>query len=827
MSTDNSNSKRKKPARDHSDLAFHCEAVARIVWGKPSSETATELRWGTRGSRVVDRAKGVWYDHERGVGGGTLDLVPGATRKERWQWLRDRGLINNAPGGARKVKNGGAAKFTIIATYDYTDESGAPLFQVVRFAPKDFRQRRPNGKGGWSWSLGKTRRVLYRLPEVRDAVADDRLVVIPEGEKDADNLSKLGFTATCNAGGANKWRTEYTESLRNADVVIIGDNDDAGRAHVAHVGSSLRGVARRVRVLDLAKAWPECPAKGDISNWIEASGTAEALNALIEVLPEWTPAESALGRDDSATDAGAGIDDDAEIQRLAKLSLLKYERERAAAATRLSLRTPTLDKLVVAKRKELGHDDGKQGRLLSLPEPEPWHERVDGVDVLREVSDAIRQHVVMSDLYADATALWVVHTYLLDVVDITPRLAITSPEKQCGKTTLLDVLFCLTWRPLEVSNTTTSPIFRTIEKIRPTLLLDEGDTFLLGNEEMRGILNSGHRRGGSVLRTVGDDFEPRQFATYAACAIAMIGQLPGTLADRSITIELQRRLAGEALEPFRVDRTEHLGWLASKAARWAADNADRVRAADPVMPEGVFNRIADNWRPLLAIADVAGDEWPQRARRALEKIQATVEDASVRVQLLADIRAIFADRQVDRLPSLKLVEALVAIDGRPWAEWKAGKPLSQNGLARLLKPLKIRPGTKRIDGEKTAKGYYLADFDDAFSRYLGQGEEFNPSHRHNYGETGISEGSPSVTPEPSVTNGKCENPNNSRHCDGVTDAERGFARATNGNDATDRRCDHCGFPGASGQWDWPGRPDGIWLHPRCEAPWFDSERDKH
>jgi hypothetical protein len=602
VSTDNSNSKRKKAARDHSDLAFHCEAVARIVWGNPSSETATELRWGMHGSRVVNRAKGIWFDHEHGIGGGTLDLALGATKDDRLQWLRDRGIISNAPRGSQKRKNGGAAPSTIIATYDYNDESGVLLFQVVRRAPKDFRQRRPNGKGGWIWSLGNTRRVLYRLPEVGDAVASGRMVLVVEGEKDADNLRKLGFTATCNAGGANKWRAEYNESLHDADVVIIGDNDDAGRAHVAQVASSLHRIAQRVRALDLDQAWPECPAKGDISDWIEAGGTAEALSALVEALPEWTPPES----DDGVPDAGAGIDGDAEIQCLAKLSLLKYERERETAAKRLALRTSILDKLVEAKRRELGQDDGKQGHRLSLPEPTPWPECVEGVELLCEMSAAIRKHVVMPYNCADATALWVVHTYMLDVLDITPRLAVTSPEKQCGKTTLLDVLCRLVWRPLEASNTTTSPIFRTIEKARPTFLMDEGDTFLLGNEDMRGILNSGHRRGGSVLRTVGDDFEPRQFGTYAACAIAMIGQLPGTLADRSIAIELQRRLAGEVVEPFRFDRTEHLDRLASKATRWAADNADRVRAADPWMPSGVLNRVADNWAPLLAIADVAG-----------------------------------------------------------------------------------------------------------------------------------------------------------------------------------------------------------------------------
>jgi AAA domain len=273
-------------AGDHSDMALLCEPVARIVWGQPSSETASQLRWGTRGSRVLDRAKGVWHDHERGVGGGTLDLVPAATRTEQLQWLRDRGLISGAPG------NGGAASLSIVATYNYMDESGAPLFEVVRLSPKDFRQRRPNGKGGWNWSLGDARRVLYRLPEVRDAAASGRLVLVVEGEKDTDNLRKLGFTATCNPGGANKWRAEYNESLRGADVVIIGDNDPSGRSHAAHVASSLKDVARRVRVLDLCKAWPACPAKGDISDWIEASGTAEALLALIEALPEWVPAEA-------------------------------------------------------------------------------------------------------------------------------------------------------------------------------------------------------------------------------------------------------------------------------------------------------------------------------------------------------------------------------------------------------------------------------------------------------------------------------------------------------------------------------------------------------
>jgi Protein of unknown function (DUF3631) len=338
------------------------------------------------------------------------------------------------------------------------------------------------------------------------------------------------------------------------------------------------------------------------------------------------------------------------------------------------------------------------------------------------------------------------------------------------------------------------------------------------DEELRGILNSGHRRGGSVLRTVGDDFEPRQFSTYSACAIALIGRLPGTLADRSIAVELQRRLDSEPIESFRSARIGHLEELASKAARWAADNLDRLRSADPAMPPGVFNRVADNWRGLLAIADILGGDWPQRARRALEAGRSTAEDDSVRVQLLVDINATFMQRATARLLSGDLVEALVAMEGRPWAEFsKIRKPLTQNGLARLLKPLKITPDNIRV-GDRVAKGYHLAQFQDAFRRYLRDAGGFKPPPRYNADEMGSCEDFKPLHASPDVADGKCEKPNNDGHCSGVA-AERGTT--------AECRCHHCGGLGLGADpfrpWDWPGRPDGIWLHPRCEGPWIDRE----
>ena len=180
-------------------------------------------------------------------------------------------------------------------------------------------------------------------------------------------------------------------------------------------------------------------------------------------------------------------------------------------------------------------------------------------------------------------ALWALHTHVFDCFNHSPRLAITSPEKGCGKTTALDVLRELVARPLPTSNVTVSAVFRTIEIANPTLLIDEADTFLKENEELRGILNSGHRKGTPIIRTVGDDYEPRQFSTWSPAAIAMIGNLPSTLDDRSINVRLRRRKPTERVQTFRSDRSTDLHVLARRAARWAADHQAALVNADPEM----------------------------------------------------------------------------------------------------------------------------------------------------------------------------------------------------------------------------------------------------
>ena len=423
-------------------------------------------------------------------------------------------------------------------------------------------------------------------------------------------------------------------------------------------------------------------------------------------------------------------DDDAQLERLARFSPLEYGRARKEAAKELSGGSVTfLDAAVKAKRGELGidKDDGLQGHALDLPPPEPWPEPVDGAELLDHVASAIKRYVVMSEHAAIGGALWCLHTYFLDCFLISPRLAIRSATHRCGKTTFLDIVSHLALRALASANVTAASVFRVIEACRPTLLIDEADTFLPEADELRGVINSGHRKGGAVIRTVGDDHEPRKFSTYAACAIALIGKLPTTLHDRSApVIDLKRRLPSEKVDNFRLDRTAHLDELARKAARWASDNAARIQDADPALPAGLFNRDGDNWRPLLAIAEAAGGKWPDRAREAAAICCAVagVEDASQVELLLSDIRDVFAAKKADgitladEITSAALVERLVAIEGHPWAEMgKSQRPLTQTRLARMLRPLGIGP-EKVGPEDKRLQGYSRDRFKEAFSRYL-------------------------------------------------------------------------------------------------------------
>ena len=372
----------------------------------------------------------------------------------------------------------------------------------------------------------------------------------------------------------------------------------------------------------------------------------------------------------------------AEIKRLARLPLIEYERQRKASAEKLEItRIAALDNAVKAARAGNGDTNG-QGRPLELPAIEPWLECVNGADLLDGIRNAVKRYLVLPESSAECLALWVVHTHAFQCFEHTPRLAITAPEKQCGKSKTLDVLECLVASPLRTSNIKSATIFRTIEKATPTLLIDEADTFLNGDDEARGILNDGHKRGGQTIRLVGEKYEPRQFSTFCPVAIAMIGRLPDTLEDRSVSINLRRARTSELMKPFRSDRADDLRQLARKAARWVADNRKDLAAADPATGT-LINRPADNWRPLMAIADIAGRGWAKVTRSIAESAQTAKQDQSRRTMVLIDICEFFAAHPgTDRVRSTELANALGEMENRPWSEWRNGKPITPAALAR-------------------------------------------------------------------------------------------------------------------------------------------------
>jgi putative DNA primase/helicase len=466
----------------------------------------------------------------------------------------------------------------------------------------------------------------------------------------------------------------------------------------------------------------------------------------------------AVRRIAEGTQAVVGIA--ADVERLACLSPIQYDRVRQSEAVRLNVRVTTLDSEVAKLRAEEG--DAGHGRPFEIDTPEPWPDPVDGAWLLNELAATFRRYVVLPEHGDTIAALWTLHTYAFEFGHITPILVIASPDKGCGKTTMRDVLAQVVRSALSTDGISASALFRVIEKWRPSVLLDDFDSWGRENEELRGVLNTGYRRGGVYVRCVGDDSEPRGFVTYAPKAINLIGRLHPTLHDRAIVITMRRKLRGEAVESLHDFDGEE---LRRRCARWVADNAACLQGLKPLMPEGLFNRQADNWRPLLALADVAGGDWPDRARQAALAVIASDTDDSLGVMLLADIRATFDARGLDRITTEGLIEALTGMDERPWVEFSHGKPLTSRALSRLLKPFEIRPGTIRLHDGRTPKGYMREWFEDAFARYIPEESATPPQSNETRGLREYL----SATGAKNVADEKCEKSLENKTCGGVAD----------------------------------------------------------
>ncbi len=364
--------------------------------------------------------------------------------------------------------------------------------------------------------------------------------------------------------------------------------------------------------------------------------------------------------------------------------------------------------------------DPKAGSAVGFKDPEPWPESVDGAALLTRLEQTVKRYLAIETDQVVALCLWSLFAHAHDAFEISPILALTSPDKGCGKSTALALLSALVPKPLTSANITPSAVFRVTDYFKPTLLLDEADTFLGDSEGLRGILNSGHMRSQAyVTRVVGDEFQVCMFSTWTPKAVALIGEMPGTLADRAITIRMRRRAHSERIERLQLHRLTEMEDLTSMAARWALDHLEALRFSEPEIPEGITrDRTRDNWRPLLAIADLAGQEWPRRARESACRLsEQAAQEISVGIALLQDLRGLFSASGRNKLGSDEILHHLHTMEERLWPDWKSRGPISAQQMAGLLHPFGISPVKWKQEGV-TCRGYQQSDFGDAFSRYL-------------------------------------------------------------------------------------------------------------
>ncbi len=608
------------------------------------------------------------------------------------------------------------------AIYNYADEAGNTLFTKERYVKKD-------GSKGYAYSHVDTEgKVVKTMPTFaggtplynlhRLAKYPNSVVYFVEGEKCVDALTRLKILATTSGGATSDDKADF-QPLAGRNVIVWPDNDTAGREHAKRVAEKLKSLKASVREVDIDALI--LPVKGDVVDWLQVFDVKHGHNATkaeIEALPLKTDVVQAPITDYS--DAGdtqiLPQTDDVVIARLATLKPLEYDRIRTVEAKALKVQVKTLDSLVKAEREKLKQDDSP------FADVEPWHEAINPAQLLDELTSTILRFIVLDKHQAQTAALWIGACWFIDVISFAPFALINAPERACGKTLLLTLIGRLTPRTLQASGISPAALYRTIEKYKPTLCIDEIETVLKDNEPLRGIFNAGYSRDSSIIvRCEGDDFEPKPFNIWGMKAIAGINaiKLADTVTSRSIVFELRRKTSSETVERLRRAEAGLFEKLASKLARFADDYVSEVNQARPALPDALGDREQDNFEPLLQIASVAGEHWPDTAlNAALRLSRATQAPMSSANELLADIQEVFEAKQVIKITTTELINALCEDTEKSWATYNRGKQLSPRQLSNKLKDYGIASKTIRINGYETAKGFECEQFKDAFERYL-------------------------------------------------------------------------------------------------------------
>ena len=378
--------------------------------------------------------------------------------------------------------------------------------------------------------------------------------------------------------------------------------------------------------------------------------------------------------------------------------------------------------------------DGKPGRPIEFEDPEPWPEPVDGAALLDALVTLLERYVSLPKGGAVAVALWALYTWSFRAFPVSPNLMITAPERGSGKTQLTDLISWMVPRPFPVSDTTAAAIFRIIEHAAPTLLFDEAQGVLKrrnpDDPTKTILLGSFSKRFANVPRTNKDTGEVRMFSTFAPKVLngLRLAPIDDAFTSRCIVVPMTRATC--AYPELRDDRDPAGEDIRRQCARWRDDHLSKLRKADPDM-QGRIGRIAQVWRPLLAIADTAGGEWPAKARAAADALAAVAgtfaDGETLGTMLLADVRAVFeAKGNPERIKSDDLDDALRDLSERPWESMpKTNKPITREARGRMLRNYGVNVRTLRFDGV-AAKGYLRAAFADAWNAYLPEGSGNQP-----------------------------------------------------------------------------------------------------
>jgi hypothetical protein len=445
-------------------------------------------------------------------------------------------------------------------------------------------------------SLVAPLRRRFTLEKAGDAVfqtphrGENTDVVVCEGVEDCLSVLRFGKPRCRVIGIPGAGTLKYLAFPKGTKVTVVLDGDAPDSAAARAVQDGLDHlILQGGEVFVTAR-----PPLGADANWILQEA---GVDGLIAFLDSTTPATLSLR---------------GEIERLARLSDFDYELEREAAVKDLAargfkVRISFLDKKVREARVQLAAEQ-EEPEFFDLGATQPWPEEVDGADLLDDLAEAIGDYVVISKEQLWCVALWVAFAHCFAAAACAPKLWINSAEKRSGKSRLLQVLRHLVTRPLSAEYISPSAIFRIIEAQRPTLLLDEIDTYFKDNEAIRGIFNSGFDPQGGAIISVpsGDGWEAKRFSTWAPQAMAGLGEVADTVADRSFRIELERKPRDKTVKRLRHRDVGPLVDLAQKAVRWSADHCKDLVGAAPTMPRGLNDRASDAWELCIALAIVLG-----------------------------------------------------------------------------------------------------------------------------------------------------------------------------------------------------------------------------